>query len=326
MKQQLSCASALAFLAALSACGGSGTAPNNPPPVTRLYATDDGTVGKAIQDDKTLTAQSGGTATYEINWNNNTTTLKSGTFKVFKNASGELSMVVDGKTYDFAPGDRFVDPSDGLVYEYQVDGATTGVWLGLWQANGDTLDQTLDPTQSGYAQVWGYYVDADQNGIAQQGYAVVGTETKPADLALLPSATYTGRARMDVVPETGYTGNSNSRTRVRSDMDLSADFGAGTIAGSLTNITVQPPGVGQTAVPGTVSMDPTTLAGNGFAGSLTPDAAFIAGQGAGYSANGTYAGIFYGPAAQQVAGTLNMTGTDTSGNWNGTGYFIGTQN
>ncbi len=73
-------------------------------------------------------------------------------------------------------------------------------------------------------------------------------------------------------------------------------------------------------------MDPTTLAGNGFAGSLTPDAAFIAGQGPGYSSNGTYAGIFYGPAAQQVAGTMSMTGTDASGNWNGTGYFIGTQN
>ncbi len=325
MKQQLSRASALAFLAALSACGGSGTAPANQPPVTRLYATDAGTAGKALQDGKTLTAQTGGTSVFGIDWNNGTTTLKSGTFKVFKNASGELTMTVDGKDYAFAPGDRFVDPSDGLVYEYSVDGTTTGVWLGLW-SNTDTLDATLDPNQSGYAQVWGYYVDADLNGIAQQGYAVVGTETKAADLALMPSATYSGLARMNVVPAAGYNGNLNSLTRVRSDMDLSADFGAGTIAGSLTNIEVEPPGGTPTIVPGAVSMDPTTLAGNGFAGSLTPDAAFIAGQGAGYSANGTYAGIFYGPAAQQVAGTMSMTGTDASGNWNGTGYFIGTQN
>ena len=315
-----------ALLAALSACGGSGGAPpTNQPPVTRVFAADAGTAGQALADDKVLTAQAGGTSIYEIDWNNGTTRLKSGTFKVVKNASGELTMTVDGVDYAFAPGDRFVDPSDGLVYEYQIDGSTTGVWLGLWTNTG-TLDETLDPTTSGYAQVWGYYVDASQNGIASEGYAVVGTETKPADLALLPSATYSGRARLNTVPETGYVDNSTSKTRVRADLNMTADFAAATIGGSLSNITVEPPGQAQTGVAGMVSMDQTSIVGNGFAGTLTPDATFIGAMGPGFTASGNYGGTFYGPAADQVGGTVSMTGTDATGAWNGTGYFIGTKN
>lgn len=314
-----------ALLALLAACGDSGGAPPaSPPPVTRLFAADAGTAGKALADGSTLTAQQGGTATYEIDWNTGTTRLKSGTFKVAKNASGELTMTVDGVDYAFAPGDRFVDPSDGLVYEYQVDGSTTGVWLGLWSNTG-TLDETLDPNTSGYAQVWGYYVDASQNGIATEGYAVVGTETKADDLALLPSATYSGRARLNTRPDSGYVNNTTSRTRVRADLSMNADFAAATIDGSLTNITVEPPGQPEAGVAGMVSMDQTSIVGNGFAGTLTPDATLIGAMGPGFTAAGNYAGIFYGPVADQVAGTMTMTGTDATGAWNGTGFFIGTQ-
>ena len=184
----------------MSACGGSGSAPpTNQPAVTRIYAADAGTAGQALVDGKALTSEAGGTSVYEIDWNNDTTTLKSGTFKVAKNSSGELTMTVNGADYAFAPGDRFVDPTDGLVLEYFIDG-TAGVFLGLWNNTG-TLDEALNPSTSGYAQVWGYYVEASQNGIASQGYAVVGTETKPADIALLPTATYSGRARMDTGPD-----------------------------------------------------------------------------------------------------------------------------
>jgi len=313
-----------ALLALLAACGDSGGAPPaSPPPVTRLFAADAGTAGKALADGSTLTAQQGGTATYEIDWNTGTTRLKSGTFKVAKNASGELTMTVDGVDYAFAPGDRFVDPSDGLVYEYVVDGTTTGIWLNLWNAT-MTLDEALDPNTSGYAQVWGYYADPN-TGIGTDGYAVVGTETKAADLALLPSATYSGRARLNTRPDSGWVDYGTSNTRVRADLSMSADFAAATIGGSLTNITVQPPSGTQTGVAGTMSMDQTSIVGNGFAGTLTPDATLIGAMGPGFTAAGNYAGIFYGPVADQVAGTMTMTGTDATGAWNGTGFFIGTQ-
>lgn len=314
-----------ALLALLAACGGSGGAPpTNQPPVTRLFAEDAGTAGQALADGSTLTAQQGGTATYEIDWNTGTTRLKSGTFKVAKNASGELTMTVDGVDYTFAPGDRFVDPSDGMVYGYEIDGSSTGVWLSLWNATA-TLDEALDPNTSGYAQVWGYYAQPGGN-IATDGYAVVGTETKADDLALLPSATYSGRARLNTRPDSGWVDYGTSNTRVRADLSMSADFAAATIDGSLTNITVEPPGQPEAGVAGMVSMDQTSIVGNGFAGTLTPDATFIGAMGPGFTAAGNYAGTFYGPAADQVAGTMTMTGTDAAGAWNGTGYFIGTQN
>jgi hypothetical protein len=326
MKQMNGLAVSTALLAALSACGGT----NAPPPITgpgttRIFAEDAGNAGQALADGATLEAQAGGNASFEIDWNNGTTTLKSGTFKVRKNASGELTMTVNGVDYAFAPGDRFVDPSDGLVYEYQVDGSTTGVWLGLWNAR-VTLDEALDPATSAYTHIWGYYVDASQNGIASQGYAAVGTETKPSDLAALPTATYSGRARMDIRPDSGYVNDATSRTRVRSDLSMTADFGAATIGGSLSNIMVEPPGQPDAAVAGTISMDQTAIVGNGFAGTLTPDATFIGAMGPGFSGSGNYGGTFFGPAADEVGGTMTMTGTDASGNWNGTGYFIGTKN
>ena len=49
-------------------------------------------------------------------------------------------------------------------------------------------------------------------------------------------------------------------------------------------------------------------------------------MGPGFTATGNYGGAFYGPAADQVAGTMTMTGTDATGNWNGAGYFIGDKN
>ncbi len=310
-----------AMLAALAACNSGNSGTGSAPQTTRHFAADAGVAAKALNDGKTLTAQKGGTATYEIDWNTGTTTLRSGdTFSVAKNASGELTMTVNGREFAFSPGDRFVD-SDGMVYSYDVQSPSTSVWLYLGSYTG-TLDETLDPNGTDYAQIWGYYVDADQNGIASQAYSVVGTETRAADLALLPSATYSGRTRMDVIPATGYSGGSSSRTRVRSDLSMAADFGAGTIGGSLTNITVEPPGGSQSAVAGTISMDQATLSGNGFASTLTPDAAFITGQGAGWTGSGNYAVKFFGPAADQVAGTMTMTGTNSSGAWNGVGYFI----
>jgi hypothetical protein len=312
-----------AMIGALAACGGGGSGG-----VTRLYATDAGTVGKAVQDGKTLTAQSGGSVGANLDYGTGDTglTATAPKFRVWKNANGELSYEVDGVVQDFTTAQRYIDPNDGNAYGYDTNGVNN-VWSGLYNYNG-TLDEALDPNNPSYLTVWGYQTNQiNPNGQPDlRGFAVVGTETRTKDLAPLVSATYSGRARMDAQPDTGWVDGQTSRTRIRSDMDLAANFSAGTISGALTNFTIQPPGQAEGAVAGSVSMDATTLSGNGFAGNLTPDAAFLTSLGANASMAGTYGGTFYGPAAEQVGGTLSATGSANGQSFNALGFYTGTKN
>lgn len=324
MKTIIRLAGTSAMIGALAACGGGGSGGG----VTRQYADTAGTVGKAVQDGKTLTAQSGGSVGANLNYTTGDTglTATAPKFRVWKNANGELSYEVDGVVQDFTAAQREVDPNDGNTYGYTTNGVNN-VWSGIWNYTG-TLDEALDPNNPSYMTVWGYQTNQiNPNGQPDlKGYAVVGTETRPKDLAPLVSATYSGRARMDAHPDTGWVDNQTSRTRIRSDMNLAADFSAGTISGALTNFTIQPPGQAEGAVAGSVSMDATTLSGNGFAGNLTPDAAFLTSLGANASLSGTYGGTFYGPAAEQVGGTLSATGSANGQGFNAIGYYTGTKN
>lgn len=324
MKAIIRLAGTTAMIGALTACGGSG---GGGAAVTRHYAADAGTVGKAVQDGKTLTAQEGGSVGANLDYGTGDTGLVAAPkFKVWKNANGELSYEVNGLVQDFTTAQREVDPNDGNVYGYTTNGAN-GFWSGLWNHTG-TLDEALDPNNPSYLTVWNYQTNADKTGAQPdlKGYAVVGTETLPKDLTPLVSATYSGRARMDAHPDTGWVDNQTSRTRIRSDMNLAADFSAGTISGALTNFSIEPPGQAQGAVAGSVSMDATTLSGNGFAGNLTPDAAFLTSLGTNASLSGTYGGTFYGPAAEQVGGTLSATGSANGQGFNAIGYYTGTKN
>ncbi len=323
MKTIIRLAGTTAMIGALSACLGGGGGAG----VTRQYAVDAGTVGKAVQDGKTLTAQDGGSVGANLDYGTGDTGLAPAPkFKVWKNANGELSYEVNGVAQDFTTAQREVDPNDGNTYGYTTNGVNN-VWSGLWNYTG-TLDEALDPNNPQYLTVWGYQTNqvSPNSQPDLNGFAVVGTETRPQDLAPLVSATYSGRARMDTRADTGWVDNQTSRTRVRGDMNLAADFSAGTVSGAISNMTLQPPGGVEAGIAGAVSMDQTALTGNGFAGTLTPNAAFLTSLGANASMTGNYGGTFYGPAAEQVGGTLSVTGSANGQGFNGTGYYTGTKN
>jgi len=108
---------------------------------------------------------------------------------------------------------------------------------------------------------------------------------------------------------------------VRSEIAMTADFGAGEIWGTIGNTTIEDPEDGERdAVEGTIAMDKTTFDNNGFAGTLTADADFISDIDVN-SAEGTYSGAFYGPNAEQVAGALTFGIGADDGSLNGNGYF-----
>ncbi|MFN3973130.1 MAG: transferrin-binding protein-like solute binding protein [Gemmobacter sp.] len=307
-----------AILAALAACGSSTT------PTTRNFAETAGTAVKALDDGKTLTAQEGGSSAANLNYSNGETSQATASFALKKNAAGELTFTVNGVEQAFATADRFVE-TDGSVYGYDISDPGNDRFVGLFSHTG-TLDETLDPANTSNMQIWGYQTNQITGGPRNvRGFAVVGTETTAAALATLPSATYSGRARLDSFPTTGFVNNETSRTRTRGDVNMAANFGAGTISGQITNITRQAPGGTQLGVAGSVSMDPTTINGNGFAGTLTPNATLLTSTGIS-GASGTYGGTFYGPAGQQVGGTMTLSGTEGATGFVSTGFFEGNRN
>ncbi|MCV2863958.1 transferrin-binding protein-like solute binding protein [Defluviimonas sp. WL0075] len=317
MKRRTLVLTCTAMAAALAACSSGSTSRS-----TSVYSVDAGTAGKALEDGKTLVAQKGAVAGMALNFDTHTAGLADSTFELKKNADGELTMVVDGVEYAFAPGDRYVEPSDMQIYGYNAKPGGSDIWLSNWRR---TLDEALDPNDPHYADIWDYYINSGTQP-DQYGFAVVGTETRPSDIGSLPTATYNGRARIMALPNDGDPDFSTARTQVRGDMEMTADFGAATIAGSIYNIETRPAG-GSSFDPtlGSISMDETDIVGNSFDGTLTPDADLRTSLDLSADTSGTYSGRFYGPNAEEVAGTLTITGADGTGTdpFSGVGFFWG---
>lgn len=312
-----------AMLAALAACdSGSGSGAST----TRNFAADAGTAVKALDDGKTLTAQEGGVASVDVNFGGGPTALVAHDVAIKKNASGELSLIIDGVEQAFTTADRFIEP-DGSSFGYDINDPAGNRFIGLFSQNGE-LDTVLDPNNPSYLQVWSFstnQVGPDPNANEPRGFAVVGTETQAAALASLPSATYSGYAQIDTYPTTGFVNSATSRSRVNGDLSMAADFGAATIFGSIGNLDGNGPGQPNAPIAGSIAMDQTAISGNGFAGTLTPDATFLADTGVS-GTTGSYAGTFYGPSADQLGGTMTLTGSENGQAFNGIGFFRGDQN
>jgi hypothetical protein len=169
-----------------------------------------------------------------------------------------------------------------------------------------------------------------QSNIANGGqpdlraFAIVGAETRDTALPTLGTATFTAGARLDVYPTAGFVNNTDSRTRINSDVSMFADFGGGTISGKMTDIAIRRPGEASfTPRPGTWAMEEAPFAVNGFTGKLTPDADYLAASpGATVDASSSYSGAFYGPGAEEVGGVLSISGVGQNGlPFNGIGAF-----
>lgn len=147
-----------------------------------------------------------------------------------------------------------------------------------------------------------------------RGYAVSGVATGAADL---PSGTasYSGRAVAEINPAAA-SGNAN-RTYARGALALNADFGANTVGGAISGITVRDPGASAyESRTGSVTISGGTISG----GSLT---AAMSGTVDQTTVTGSVAGRFFGPAAAEVGGTLTGTGTSSGGNSFIRGWFGG---
>jgi len=203
---------------------------------TRVFSQGNGDHGDVISDGGTLTARSVGVSGVDLNFNGGPTALRTSTAAIRKNEFGELTVTVDGVDHVFKPEDRFVEDG-GEVYGYEFEDPDANVYYDVFSNTGE-IDEFLAPGH-GYAEVLVITTNVGQPWPypAKRLYAVFGTETKDADLAGLPTASYNGRARLDRYPQTGFVNSPTSRTVYNGDVAMTADFGAGTISGSISNMT-----------------------------------------------------------------------------------------
>ena len=106
------------------------------------------------------------------------------------------------------------------------------------------------------------------------------------------TATYSGIA--------GFAPSINDEIQVLSEASLTANFGASTIAGSLTNFRDYE----NTAIPGTVSIQSGVISGNQFGADLTGS---LTVDGAAAPVNGTIDGGFVGASGSLIAGIIEGT-------------------
>ena len=324
----------LATLCLLAACGGGGGdgVTRGPTPVTpsdttynipdgeqalRLFADSvpGGDAGGAIANDQTLTARSVGSAAVALDYGDDVT-APTGTTQVQlrRNADGELTLIVNGAAYDFEPGDR--ENAFGYFTADECD--TSDVCVSTFNYTGE-IDELLT-NGFGYAEVVGYQTNqlTDDGGENLRGFAVVGAETRDSALAGLPTATYSGRAEIGTFPSTGFIDNETSRQGIRGDLSMTADFGAGTISGQVTNLQSETGFSGYNPAAGSITMEQAEFDVNGFRGGMSASADYAAGS-EDLVNNSSYSGAFYGPAAEEVGGTISGSGAGR----NGAGYFYG---
>ncbi len=326
-------------LIGLAACGGGGggTVDDNaidkitidpPEEANRVFSTDAGDAGQALSDGQTLTARQVAMAGINLNYNSGDTAITdTSEFTVRLNGEGEVTLVLEGTETVFTPDHRDPD-DDGTVYGYFTrDDCDAGVrCVSLFSYTGE-IDE-LKSNGHGFMEI----LNAQSNQISEDGqpdlraFAVVGTETQDADLGSLGNATYSGWTRFDVYPESGFVDSSESRTRLRSDLTMTADFGDGTVSGLLNNFEARDPGEAEyTGLLGTVTMTEAEFDVNGFKGGLVADAAFASDTGVTLDTSSAYSGAFYGPNAEEVGGVFSISGSDDDGAFNGIGFFAGNQ-
>jgi hypothetical protein len=233
---------------------------------------------------------------------------------------GEFSIEAEGADLLVTIGEE-----GGQVYTYRIEDAALidngdnitidgpDGYFDLFISGGGTWADLFDPDfASGYARRVGLYFSPDGEEFGYETRSIVGTETTDSMIADLAgqnaTATYSGRSNISIrQADAGWpTFNGN----LSGDLDMEADFGAGQVSGTMSNLFLELR-QGQTVdfsdnQVGTINLEAAAIQKNAFQGGMSPDAVLTADNSdlAVFVDSGTYSGAFYGPNAEEIAGTM----------------------
>lgn len=305
----------LAASTALAACssgsgGGSGGNGSGNTSADKVLAADAGTAAKALADGTTLRASGRASSAWVRDFSGDTTTAAlaaDSSVQIRKNNQGGLDLITPDGTFTFTADDL---SEDGYNFELPDGSAGISAWNGDSMA--DALDAEGEERWSLMFEYWYDYGDGDGD-FSRNGFGVIGTETADAKLATLPTATYEGFTRIHLGPTENFDDWDTQTHRVRGDLALTADFGAGQVSGEIDNLEHREPNLVDpdriwTPFDGSLTLETADIVGNGFEGAVTADAGFDAAIGT-VGTDSSYSGTFFGPDAEEVGGGISLTGT-----------------
>ena len=298
-------------LLGVSACGGGDSTPQ------ALLAINAGTANTALAAGETLAANS--TTTLLGNADEGTSALVANPEKlsIKQGSDGGLSLIYGDKEYAFTVSDRH-EESSGKVYGFSKDievaeGSGDVSWVGVFSMQGE-IDDVLGSDATDYAQNWRYYV-YDESAQLEVGYITAGTQTEATFIPTMTTATYQGYGHADFLSSDDYAG-WGARSEAEFSVALEMDIENGTVSGAFDNVKLRTRTADDVpnyaSVDGKMVLSGGTVSSNQFAASLTADADLLNALGYG-SVSGDLSGKFYGPEAEQAAGTFSGT-SDTGAN------------
>ena len=149
--------------------------------------------------------------------------------------------------------------------------------------------------------------DLDYTG----GYATIGTRTTaPVVASQTATATYNGTMQL-LTSQTEVTGNNSINSS--GSLAMTVDFNADTVSGTGT--------ISISGGDGIITFGSAPISGNGFAGTFTMNPALLTKHSITDTPTGNYAGNFFGPAANDLAGVMRIQGKDDRETVRGLGGF-----
>lgn len=214
-------------------------------------------------------------------------------FQIRNNFVGGVDVSINGKIFYLKTADQ---QNDGTSWSQSSGGATPTV-LALWNA-GKGNREGLTSNQEGqfYHKIVGFHL-IEPSGKNTRGHVIVGEQTPVANLSAIErKATYNGYY---VTNAYGADPAVTGTTSIKGGLQITADFDAGTVQGTATEVLVEAPGsLGPINFGNTMSFN-GTMTGARYTGTMTSSQRNLS--------NATVNGAFYGAGAEETAGTIANT-------------------
>ena len=255
-------------------------------------------------------------------WGNDESSLSGATATVEPSGDGyRITFTIDGvaQSVDVTEADRGAFDSSPGTYQKSVNTATESKRVWLWRPIGSFPGQP----EFDYLDVHGvslalFTPGEEQTSVTdvQQAFLVRGTRTATSDM---PSGTASYGGRLEAKEwMTATPGDYESAPEYRGDFTMTADFGAGSISATASNMGHRPGSSGSFDYAGYATTGLTfegTVSGNAIVADT------ISGTGAFAGYGGSAQGAFYGPQAAEVGGVLS--GENATGGTILQGWFAG---
>ncbi len=266
---------------------------------------------------------------------NDTTIETQDTFNLRRSGDENLIATLNGRNYTIYPAGR---DSNLIAWGGETGFLYFGVLDSMTDSNDirQVIDGNHETVQGTFLR---YNVIADdldsESGFAygaRSGYAIVGRQT-PASIVQqqVAMATYVGQISI-MMEQDGATGiipvteiiASNERLSLAGNLTMNVNFNDMEIAGTAE---FQRNDEDENVISrGMATFNSTPIIGNGFDGTFTFDNDLRTSTGLTENLTGNYGGNFFGPNADDLAGVIQMNGTDANGDVIGIGGFRADRN